>query len=250
MQARALATIDRLALTSDESASLEALATVAQWFRADQAAFAVRLLEPGVRDEFHLAVDGDQAWSVRYQQGRHYEADAWLRHCMLHTAPATDDEIRLLTDAENETRCLALRHGIVSALVVPAPASYGVSRFGMLMLGSVSRHHFASTTTRLTLPLARALAMQLHDQWLTRNRRALLRAHRVTEDDMVLLRFERDGLGTKEISALIGLSTATVDSRFRRLNDKLSQPNRKASAAFATVVGIIEPKQRAMRQVA
>src|SRR5204862_7581109 len=99
---------------------------------------------------------------------------------------------------------------------------------------------FEGEDARMIRTLARALAAELHD-WVTRHlSESLQEAARLHATDIELLRLEWQGLGTKEISLKTGMSPATVDSRFQRLNVRLQCANRKASARRAAAHGLLE----------
>ena len=87
---------------------------------------------------------------------------------------------------------------------------------------------------------ARSLAAELHD-WLTRYLQQRLRtAAKLKGSDVDLLAMEWRGLGTKEIAQLTGLSIASIDSRFQRINTRLHCTGRKASATRAAAYGLLE----------
>lgn len=60
------------------------------------------------------------------------------------------------------------------------------------------------------------------------------------QPDLDLLTMAWQGLGTKEISQRTGLSFATIDSRFQRINARLKCPSRKASVRRAAAYGLLE----------
>ena len=64
-------------------------------------------------------------------------------------------------------------------------------------------------------------------------------SHRITDLDLQLLRREREGRLTKQIAAELGLSHASVNSRFQRLNARFQTPNRKATSRLAAEYGLL-----------
>ena len=136
----------------------------------------------------------------------------------------------------NDTR----QFGFRSAYIVPAPTSGGLSRVGVLCLGSSAAPGFFDDDGYLTLKmLARALAMELHEWWIARIKRELVVNARLMDDDLALLAHERLGHSTKLIAAALDMSPNAMDSRFQRLNAKLGVPNRKAAAQLAAEYGLI-----------
>lgn len=164
----------------------------------------------------------------------------WFRFARTHTRPGTDHQIPLHPGADAEAIGLARRYGFKSCLVVPTAPGGDIERIEMLCLGSQREDAFEGNDARLVRTLARSLASELHD-WLAGHLRQRLReTARLREWDVHLLALERQGLGTKEISLRTGMSIASVDSRFQRINTRLNCANRKASARRAAAYGLLE----------
>lgn len=135
---------------------------------------------------------------------------------------------------------LARRYGFRSSLLVPIPAGADVDRIELLCLGSQRENDFEGDEARMVRTLARAMAAELHD-WLSRYLRQRLRQEaRLQTLDVGLLALEWQGLGSKAISLQTGMSVASVDSRFQRINARLHCPSRKASARRAAAYGLLE----------
>jgi DNA-binding NarL/FixJ family response regulator len=81
--------------------------------------------------------------------------------------------------------------------------------------------------------------MELHEWWIARIRADLIATTRITDEDVLLLRLERQGRSTKHIAAELDMSKSAVDSRFQRLNVKLGVPNRRTAATLAAEYGLI-----------
>lgn len=164
----------------------------------------------------------------------------WFRFASTHSAPGTDQQLRLQHASDAAAIELARQYGFRSCFIVPVPSSAGAGRFEMLCLGSSSPSAFEGEDARILRTLARALAAELHD-WVTRYLSERLQAiARLHDADIELLRLEQQGLGTKEISLRTGLTRTSVNSRFQRLNARLACPNRKASARKAAVYGLLD----------
>jgi DNA-binding NarL/FixJ family response regulator len=109
----------------------------------------------------------------------------------------------------------------------------------MLALGSSQQGFFEGAGMREFSVLGRSLAMELQGWCIRRLRKELIEERGLTLEDLQLLAFERAGLGTKQIASDLGISTTAIDSRWKRLNQKMGMPNRKASASLATEYGVI-----------
>jgi len=164
----------------------------------------------------------------------------WFRVARTRSAPSTDRQVQARQSSDTEAIELARRYGFTSCLIVPTSSSVDPERLEMLCLGSNRGDAFEGEDARMVRTLARALAAELHD-WVSRHlSESLQEAAQLHETDIELLRLEWQGLSTKEISLKTGLSTATVDSRFQRLNSRLQCANRKASARRAAAYGLLE----------
>ena len=164
----------------------------------------------------------------------------WFRFARTHTIPGTDRQVRVEEGADQEAIDLASQYGFRSCFIVPTPAGANVERVEMLCLGSDEADDFEGDEARIVRTVAKSLAAELHD-WLTRYLQQQLRsAARLKEFDLNLLAMEWRGLGTKEIAQRTGLSIASVDSRFQRINSRLHCTGRRASAIRAAGYGLLE----------
>ncbi len=165
----------------------------------------------------------------------------WFRFARTHTMPGTDHQMPLQHSTDAEAVELARQFGFRSCLVVPTVTGSDPVRLEMLCLGSTREDDFEGSEARVVRTLARSLAAELHD-WLTHHlRRQLRTAARLQEADLRLLAMERQGMGTKEIAIRTGLSLASVDCRFGRINARLKCPSRQASARRAAAYGLLDP---------
>lgn len=164
----------------------------------------------------------------------------WLRFAQSHTTPGTDHELQLQHASDCCAIALASQYGFKASLIVPTAAGPGRNRIGMLCLGSGLANDFEGDDARVVRTLAHSLAGELHD-WVTCYLRDRLKSNAgLHRPDLDLLTMEWQGLGTKEISQRTGLSFASIDSRFQRINARLNCPSRKASARRAAAYGLLE----------
>lgn len=236
---RALDVIQQVSVASDASDALEILHAAKAALGADQAVFVSFIRDDDSHESFRFLLAADPAWCLEYQRHGWFANDAWLLYAATHSEPMADSGIPLRTRGQREARLLATDYGVSSAYVVPAPASGGLSRLGVLVLGSGEPGYFDGPATRSIKVLARSLAMELHEWWVRQIRRDIITTNRISTDDLQLLTWERQGLGTKEIADALGTSNSSVDSRFQRLNAKMNMPNRKATARIAAEYGLI-----------
>ncbi|MCP5284044.1 MAG: autoinducer binding domain-containing protein [Burkholderiaceae bacterium] len=237
--ARVVAITARLATAIDEAEAVGVLHQAAATMGADAAAFVSFVRDDDAHDTFRFLLACDPVWCAEYERRAWYALDPWLAYARAHTEPVRSADVPAEAGVQREIVELARRHGFSDALIVPAPASGMVTRLGVLCLGSEHEGFFGDEGYAILKPLARSLAMELHAWWIERIKRELARAAQLTEEDLLLLRHERQGRGTKAIASELAASPNAINSRFQRMNARLGVPNRKAAAQLAAEYGLI-----------
>lgn len=237
--ARAIDVIQHVHDAKDEAAMLELLYAAKVVLGAEHAVFSSFIRDDDSHESFRFLIAADPVWCVTYQQKAWYAKDPWLLYAMTASEPACDTTIPLRTRSQREVRSLAEQFGMSSAYIVPAPSGNGVSRLGVLVLGSSVPGYFETPATARLQVLAQGLAMGLHAWWVRWFRKEIILTYRLSGEDIQLMKLEREGKSTKEIAAALGISPASVDSRFQRLNAKFNQPNRRATAQLAAEYGLL-----------
>jgi DNA-binding CsgD family transcriptional regulator len=205
----------------------------------EQAVFVSFIREDDSRENFRILLAGEAMWCLAYQEKHWFADDAWLLYAAMHSEPVADSAIKRHTKSQREARALASQFGTVSAYVVPAPSGVGLTRVGVLVLGSSQTNYFDGPAVGSLKVLARSLAMELHEWWVRQIRDEIIETKGIAAEDLRLLALERQGLGTKQIMSALGVSAASVDSRFQRLNAKFNMPSRRATARLAAEHGLI-----------
>jgi DNA-binding CsgD family transcriptional regulator len=236
---RVVAVTSSVASAADEAAAVAALDDAASTLGADAAAFVSFVRDDDAHDSFRFLLACDPVWCAEYERRAWYAMDPWLAYARRNTEPERGAKVPAESAIQRDIVELARNHGFRDALVVPAPASGMVTRLGVLCLGSEQEGFFADAGYATLKPLARSLAMELHAWWIERIKRELAQVAQLTEEDILLLRHERQGHGTKTISAVLDISPNAINSRFQRMNARLGVPNRKAAAQLAAEYGLI-----------
>lgn len=181
-----------------------------------------------------LTCDADAAWAFR-PAGSWLE-HPWLRHARDHTeaVPASMLDAPPYTGTDGGPP-----PDLSPILVVPTHSGGGTGRFSVLMLDTTCLPGVAPLVPEACRLLAHSLSSELHEWWLRRTRAELQRHARLRSDDLRMLDFERQGLGTKQIARLLGISSTAVDSRFQRINAKLDVSSRRNAALRAAVHGLL-----------
>lgn len=195
---------------------------------ADSAAIAYRML---------LACD--PRWGTEYLLNKWFEIDPWLSYALRSEVPILASTLTAENDAQRSMVSSAAAHGFRSVVIAPAPSAAGISRVGVLYVGSDIDGYFEGDGYRRVRPLVQALAMELHDWWMRVLRDELMRRARITGEDVALLQHEAHGHGSKVIAAELHTEAKTIDCRFQRLNAKLGAPNRRAAVRIARIYGLL-----------
>jgi DNA-binding CsgD family transcriptional regulator len=206
---------------------------------ADVSYFVTFIREDISHSSFRFLLACDPQWCVEYESAGWYADDPWLAYGRAHAEPVLASRLTLDTDKEREIVRLAARHHFESTLIVPAPSSGGLTRLGMLCLGSATPRFFEDAGFAALTVAARALATGLHEWSTAQLRRELMEAARISNEELMLLDRQRRGLTTKRIANASGISHASINSRFQRLIAKLDVPNRREAARLAAEYGLI-----------
>lgn len=233
------AIVERIAAAADPSQAVLLLQQASRRMGADAAVFVSFIADDGSHASYRFLLACDPTWCFEYQRQLSLADDPWLAYASHHSEPSCASAIRARAGAQPDTRLLADRFGFRSAVIVPAPSGVGLSRVGMLCLGSTTPGFFETEGFITLRTLARGLAMELHEWWIAKLRRDVIEDAGLTEGELKLLQWEWQGLNSKQIGALLGMGPAGVDSRFQRLNLKLGVPNRRAAAKLAAEYGLI-----------
>lgn len=188
---------------------------------------------------YRMLLACDPRWGTEYLSNGWFEIDPWLSYALRAEEPILASALTPQTDAERAMVASAADHGLRSVVIAPAPSAAGGSRVGVLYVGSDVAGFFEGDGYRDVRPIAQALAMELHAWWTRTLRRELVSRARITDDDVVLLRHEALGHGSKLIAAELHTEAKTIDCRFQRLNAKLDAPNRRTAVTIARLYGLL-----------
>jgi DNA-binding CsgD family transcriptional regulator len=230
--------IQRVPGACDEGEAVALLKQGSERLGADSAAFASFIRDDPSHESYRFLLACDPVWCCEYERRAWYANDPWLNYALNHSEPARASEIAVGPQHRAVLK-LAEEFGVRSAVIVPAPSSGGLTRVGVLCLGSSTAGFFEGDGFIALKVVARSLAMELHEWWIGRIRRDLIANAQLTPDDLILLRHERLGHRTKRIATELALSPSSIDTRFQRVNAKLGVPNRAAAARMAAEYGLI-----------
>lgn len=231
-----------LPLITDASSSGEVISLFREavaGLGADAGFFLSCLRDDATRTSFRSLWACDPSWAEDYAFHRRYEHDPWMRYASSDAEPTRSSNLVCSSSKEIAFIRAAAEHGFASALIAPAPSPVGLSRVGVLCLGSADLERFEGQKYPHLRVLARALSMELH-HWIAKSmREELLQGASLTEADLHLLRFEAAGHSSKVIGAAMNLEAKTIDCRFQRLNAKMGVPDRRTAVRIARLYGLL-----------
>jgi hypothetical protein len=131
-----LSTIRQLARAADEAEAVDALAAISDQLGTDAAAFVSFVKDDPSHESFRFLLACDPVWCLEYERHAWYTEDPWLQYSLHHTEPVRAEDIALGSAQQRAVAELAAQFGFRSALIVPAPSSGGLTRIGVLCLGS------------------------------------------------------------------------------------------------------------------
>jgi Autoinducer binding domain len=231
--------VQRVTQAADEEAACALLWQATQVFGAHACAFASFVRDDDSYESYRFLLACDPCWCHEYLEKAWFASDPWLKHAMDFGTPVRGSDVAITSEGQRAVVELAVRYGFASAAVIPAPSSGGMSRLGVLCVGSNVQGYFDGDGFGPFKVMARSLSMELQEWWLTRIKRQLIDDSGLSVEDIHLLGYEWHGLGSKEIAKTMLTTQQAVDSRFQRLIGKLDVPNRKAAARLAAEYGLI-----------
>lgn len=231
--------MQQISLAADEMEAVQLLGEATRRIGADVGAFVSFVKDDGSHESYRFLLACDPVWCQEYEKQAWYAEDPWLAYALQHTEPIRIEDIVAPSRSQREVARLAEGFGFVSGVVVPAPSSGGLSRIGVLCLGSRSPSHFSDDGYMAFKLVARSLAMELHEWIIGRIKRDLISEANLTGEDLDLLRLERSGLSTKQVASALKSSEGSINSRWQRLNRKLGVPNRRSAATLAAEYDLI-----------
>ena len=236
---RVVAVIQRLVAAQAPAEVLDLLYEATETMGAEYAAFVTYIRGNFSHENFRFVLACDPRWCFEYKARASYSDDPWIMYASSNTEPICASEIQGLSKSQREAQALAVRYGMASTFVVPAPSAGALSRVGMLAIGSRQTGFFEGDGGAEFKVLGRSLAMELQGWWVRRLRTEMISELEITPEDLQLLMFERTGLGTKQVASELGATVGAIDSRWQRLNRKLGTGSRAASARLAAEYGLI-----------
>lgn len=189
-------------------------------------------------EEYRFLLGCSALFCREYQRHNWLVNDPILRYALNNSEPCRKSQIRITTPGQRSLLDMAAMHGFASVGVFPAPSGAGVSRMGVLYVGSVDSQYLESSVFDMLRMPCRMLAAELNEWIIASNRRLFIAENKLNEEEMLLISLERQGLKSKEIARELNMTPASIDSKFQRLISRLGVRNRGEAGKLAYKHGI------------
>lgn len=231
--------IGSIAEQGEEGQVLLILGEAVQAMGGTAAVFCSFVREDESTESYRFLVACDPVWCSEYQTQNWFAHDPALVYGSSRSEPIRLCDLKVTTKGQREMLDSAARHGFRSGAVFPAPSGGGVSRMGVLTIGSKDSGYLEGDDFNSARLYGRLLAMELNDWWIRKIREHLIATSNLTPEDIALLMYEKRGMKSKNIAKELATSPSSIDSRFQRVNAKLNAASRAESAKIASENGVI-----------
>jgi DNA-binding CsgD family transcriptional regulator len=194
----------------------------------------------GERTFQRVILDCDATWALEYAERECFRADPWMRYALSHSAPIRASDVPCINAGERATVQLAARFGFDHAALIPSPAPEGQARVGLLVLGGSAEVVGTLLATPFQRAMARDLSMVLHERWVQDSQHITHREIQLSRLEARLLELELEGLGAKAMARQLHTTSASIHSRFQRLNRRIGVNSRREAALLCLDRGLIK----------
>jgi DNA-binding CsgD family transcriptional regulator len=230
---------ERIQSASDEVALLPLIKEAAAAWHAEWFVFAsLHPVDQSVERSTHRFLIGCRPeWCQLYNANRWYLTDPCLHYARCNTLPVQGSHLPLHTAGQRKMIEVAADYGFRSAYIVPAHAS-DKGRIGVLYLGSSEAVSIGEPKLREGRAFFRLLALELLD-WSCRSyREEVLTDCGLTERELLIAAYVKDGFNADQIARELNVSATTVYRLFSHINRKTGAANIFAAVRFAEENGL------------
>lgn len=178
-------------------------------------------------------------FSQLYSHRKWFMVDPYIEYSRTNSAVVCDDHIPLRSRGQLDMRKAAADYGFKSLVVVPSHSG-SLDRFGVLYLGSDSAPKRGNPLMMTNRILFRSIGMELLDWWALKIKAEMMSKFELTENEVALLKFHRNGYRARDVADELDISLKTVHNRMRILKEKFEVDSISAALRFAVSHGVLE----------
>ena len=215
---------------------IEAITAIARTLEFDYCAYGLRWPVPLMQPKMEIVSNYPDAWQKRYCEKGYLSVDPIVSHGMRSPLPIvwSNEMFPSAQEVCEEARAIGLRVGWAQS---SRDASGMVGLLSLARIGEVlSRSELRAKSLQLAW-LAHVAHMGM-SRYLMTNPLPQEEA-RLTERELVVLRWTADGKTSSEISEIVGISVSTVNFHIRNAIAKLGTTNKLAAAVKAATLGML-----------
>lgn len=190
------------------------------------------------RESYRYLIGCDPVWCQHYRARNWYTNDPFMAHAVSDSTMVLGSAITTGSASQREMLEMAARYGFRSGMVVPAHGGAN-ARIGVLYLGSALPPAQIESRLWANRFVMRQLAFELYEWWQAKLHAQSVLTQHLDGVDLKLLRDKREGYTTAQICARYGYSKAMVDTRLRRICEKLDVANMKQAISKAMHLDIL-----------
>ncbi len=173
-------------------------------------------------------------WCQMYNANKWYTTDPFLDYARSNTAPVTGSQIVATTQGQREMLAAASENGFRSGFVVPVHTS-DTERIGVLYIGSDDGQAAGEKKLTAQRLYFRSLAVELLDWFSRTTKRELLAAHDLTDKDLRVVGYLKNGFTAEDIAREMDVSVQTIYGNYKKIKDKLGVAHISEAVKFAEV---------------
>jgi DNA-binding NarL/FixJ family response regulator len=173
-------------------------------------------------------------WCQMYNANKWYMTDPFLDYARSNTAPVTGSQIVATTQGQREMLAAASENGFRSGFVVPVHTS-DTERIGVLYIGSDDSQAEGERKLTAQRLYFRSLAMELLDWFAREAKREVLVAHDITDKDLQVVSYLKNGFTAEDIAREMDVSVQTIYGNYKKIKDKLGVTHISEAVKFAEV---------------
>jgi hypothetical protein len=233
-----LQVISAISEARNEGTVIEAMRRGAELIGGRQSVFVSFIADDVTHESYRFLVGCEGAFCTLYRKMNWFVSDPAVMYAAHNTEPILGSELQVRQHLQQDLLDVAREHGFTSVLAVPTPSAGGVSRVGVWTVGAPVEGVFEEHFSQVRIA-ARAIAMEIHEWWRRQVKHELVAECGLCDDDVQLLRFEKEGKKSKDIAKLLGATPAAIDKKFGRLSKRMGVADRQEAARLAVECGLI-----------
>lgn len=190
------------------------------------------------RENYRYLIGCSPKWCQMYNANKWFAIDPFIQYALNNSGPILGSGIRAESVGQQELMSSAAENGFRSGMVIPAHAG-NQHRLGVLYVGSSKPAIQVEVGFLRNRNYLRAISLELFEWMEAKLHTEIVARLQLDNLDLELLRLELQGFTAEDSANMLGCTTAIVNHRFLRINDKLEVHHKKDATKKAIELGIL-----------